>query len=99
MREGEEWLRRERVRTGILGGVIPGGGDLFAGRLVRGILLCVLAVWLLAEGFLLDALTPSLRFAPSLPSPIRYTVTSLLLLVLYLFSARRSWRSSFAAGP
>jgi tetratricopeptide (TPR) repeat protein len=92
LREGEEWLRRERARVGILGSVVPGGGDLYGGRLVRGILLCVLAVWLLAEGFVLDRLTPSFRFASPLPESIRHTVASLLLLVLYSYSMHQSWR-------
>ena len=98
MREGEEWLRGERIRTGILGGIIPGGGDLYAGRLMRGLLLCVPAVWLLAEGFLLDVLTPSLRFASLVPAPIRYTGMLLLLLMLFLFSIQRSWGHSFTDG-
>jgi len=98
MREGEEWLRGERIRTGILGSLIPGSGDLYAGRLMRGILLCVPAVWLLAEGFLLDILTPSLRFASLVPTPIRYTGMFLLLLMLFLCSIQRSWRQSFTDG-
>lgn len=92
IREGEEWLRRERARIGILGSVVPGGGDLYRGRLVRGILLCVPAVWLLAEGFVLDRLMPSFRFASPLPSPIRYTAAFILLGALYLYSVQRSWR-------
>jgi hypothetical protein len=91
IREGEEWLRRERARTGILGSVVPGGGELYGGRLIRGILLCVPAVWLLAEVFLLDRLTPSFRFASPVPGPIRYKVAFLLLAALYLYSAHRSW--------
>ena len=91
IREGEEWLRRERVRIGILGSVVPGGGDLYGGRLIRGILLCVAGVWLLAEGFLLDRLTPSFRFASPVPGPIRYTAAFLLLVALYLTSVHRSW--------
>lgn len=91
IREAEEWQRQERVRVGILGSVVPGGGDLYGGHLVRGLLLCLPAVWLFAEAFALDLVTPSLRFASPLPGSIRYTVAILLLLVLYLFSARRSW--------
>jgi tetratricopeptide (TPR) repeat protein len=92
LREGEEWLRRERVRLGILGSVIPGGSDLYRGRIVRGILLCVPAVWLVAEGFALDHLMPSFRFASPVPGPMRYTATIVLLGTLYLYSLHRSWR-------
>ena len=92
LREGEEWLRRERVRLGILGSVIPGGSDLYRGRIVRGILLCVPAVWLVAEGFALDHLMPSFRFASPVPGPMRYTATFVLLGTLYLYSLHRSWR-------
>lgn len=92
IREGEEWLRRKHACIGILGSVVPGGGDLYGGHLVRGMLLCMLAVWLLAEGFVLDRLTPSFRFVSPLPSPIRYTAAVLLLVVLYLYSVHRSWR-------
>ena len=96
LREGEEWLRRERARVGILGSVVPGGSDLYGGRLLRGLLLCLPALWLLAEGFLLDRLTPSLRFVSPLPSPIRYSVAFLLLLALYLYSVHRSWARPIA---
>jgi hypothetical protein len=95
-REAEEWQRQERARLGILGSVVPGGSDLYGGHLVRGLLLCLPAVWLLAEAFALDLLTPSFRFASPLPGPIRYTVAILLLLALYLFSVRRSWGRSIA---
>lgn len=96
IREAEEWQRQERARLGILGSVVPGGSDLYGGHLVRGLLLCLPAVWLLAEAFALDLLTPSFRFASPLPGPIRYTVAILLLLALYLFSVRRSWGRSIA---
>jgi tetratricopeptide (TPR) repeat protein len=92
IREGEIWVRREHARVGILGSVVPGGGDLYEGRIALGLLLCLPAVWLLAEGFVLEHLTPSLRFASPLPGPIRYPVAMLLLLALYLYSAYRSWR-------
>lgn len=90
--KSEEWARRERLRTGILGSVLPGGGDLYRGRFFQGLLLCLPAVWLLAEGFVLDLLTPSFRFAVPLPGPIRWTMALLVLLALHLESARRSWR-------
>jgi tetratricopeptide (TPR) repeat protein len=92
IREGEVWVRREHARVGILGSVVPGGGDLYGGRVALGLLLCLPAVWLLAEGFVLEHLIPSLRFASPLPGPIRYPVAILLLLGLYLYSAYRSWR-------
>jgi hypothetical protein len=92
IREGEQWVRREHARAGILGSVVPGGGDLYGGRVALGLLLCLPAVWLLAEGFVLEHLIPSLRFASPLPGPIRYPVALLLLLALYLYSAHRSWR-------
>ena len=92
IREGEQWVRREHARAGILGSVVPGGGDLYGGRVALGLLLCLPAVWLLAEGFVLEHLIPSLRFASPLPGPIRYPVAILLLLALYLYSAHRSWR-------
>ena len=93
IREGEDWLRWERARVGILGSVIPGGGDLYGRGLVRGTLLCVSGVWLFAEGFVLDRLLPSFRFVSPLPGPIRYTLAVVLLLALYLYSTHRSWRT------
>jgi tetratricopeptide (TPR) repeat protein len=92
IREGEVWMRREHARVGILGSVVPGGGDLYGGRVALGLLLCLPAVWLLAEGFVLEHLIPSFRFTSPLPGPIRHPVTILLLLALYLYSAYRSWR-------
>lgn len=92
IREGEVWVRRERARVGILGSVVPGGGDLYGGRVALGLLLCLPAVWLLAEGLVLEHLIPSLRFASPLAGPIRYAVAILLLLALYVYSAYRSWR-------
>ena len=97
LREGEEWLRQERTRVGILGSVVPGGSDLYRGRTLRGLLLCLPAVWLLTEGMALDLWTPSFRFASPLPSPIRWAVAVLLILGLYLYSVRRSWRGSVTA--
>ncbi len=97
LREGEEWLRQERTRVGILGSVVPGGSDLYRGRTLRGLLLCLPAVWLLTEGMALDLWTPSFRFASPLPSPIRWAVAVLLILGLYLCSVRRSWRGSVTA--
>jgi tetratricopeptide (TPR) repeat protein len=93
IREAEEWQRRQQSRIGVLGSVIPGGSDMYTGRIVQGFLLCLPAVWLLAEGVVLDAVTPSLRFASPLPGPIRVMVALLLLGALYLYSARRGWRS------
>jgi hypothetical protein len=93
IREAEEWQRRQRGRIAMLGSVIPGGSDMYTGRIVQGLLLCLPAVWLLAEGFVLDVVTPSLRFASPLPGPIRAMVALLLLGALYLYSARRGWRS------
>ncbi len=91
IRESEEWAHRERIRVGILGSVVPGGGDLFRGRLFPGLLLCLSSVWLFSEGFVLDLLAPSLRFAVPLPGSIRWTAAVLSLLALYLYSAHRSW--------
>lgn len=91
IRESEEWARREHIRVGVLGSLIPGGADLFRGRLFPGLFLCLLAVWLFSEGVVLDVLTPSLRFAVPLPGSIRWTAAVLSLLALYLYSAHRSW--------
>ena len=92
LREVEEWMRKERMRTRALGSVLPGGSDLYTGRVTIGLLLFVPAVWLLIEGIVLDILTPSLRFSPSLPAPLRATVVLVLLAILYAYSVRRSWR-------
>jgi hypothetical protein len=92
LREVEEWMRKERMRTRVLGGVLPGGSDLYTGRVIIGLFLCVPAVWLLIEGIVLDILTPSLRFSPSLPAPLRATVVLVLLAILYAYSVQRSWR-------
>jgi tetratricopeptide (TPR) repeat protein len=94
IREAEDWQHWERIRIGILGSVIPGGSDMYSGRILSGILLCMAAVWLLAEGFVLDVMTPSLRFASPLPDPIRLVVALLPLLAVYLYSAQRGWGRS-----
>jgi len=92
LREVEEWVRKERTRTRLLGGVLPGGSDLYKGRVITGLLLCVPAVWLLMEGFVLDVLTPSLRFSSALPGPLRATLVLAVLAVLYACSVQRGWR-------
>lgn len=92
MREGEEWARQERTRIGILGSILPGGNDLYRGRVIWGLVLALPAVWLLLEGLLLDFLTPTFRFLVPIPGPVRWTVAVLLLLGLYACSMRRSWR-------
>jgi tetratricopeptide (TPR) repeat protein len=91
IRLGEEWSRQERARITVLGSVLPGGSDLYKGRGIRGLLLCVAAIWLLVEGLVLDLLTPSFRFPWPLPGPVRRTAVLLMLLALYAYSIRRSW--------
>ncbi len=91
IREGEAWLRQERLRIGVLGSVVPGGSDLYLGRVLRGLLLALAAVWLLFEGIVLDLVTPSFRFALPLPGPVRWIAAFLLLLILGAYSMQRSW--------
>lgn len=92
IREGEEWARQERARIGILGSILPGGSDLYRGRVIWGLGLALPAVWLLLEGLVLDHLTPTFRFLVPIPGPVRWTVAVLLLLGLYVWSMQRSWR-------
>ena len=99
IREGEEWLRREALRIGVVGSLVPGGGDLYEGRVVRGLLLCLSAVWLLLEGLVLDILAPSFRFAVPLQGPLRWAVVLLLLLSLSTYSWQRSWSRAAGEGP
>jgi tetratricopeptide (TPR) repeat protein len=91
IQESEEWGRRQRVRVGLLAILLPGGGDLYRGRILGGLLLALPAVWFVVEGVLLDALTPSFRFADPIPGPIRGTVVVLALLALVAISMRRAW--------
>ncbi len=92
IREGEEWARQLRTRIGILGSLLPGGNDLYLGRVIWGLALALPAVWLLLEGLVLDFLTPTFRFLVPIPGPVRWTVAALLLLGLYVCSMQRSWR-------
>ena len=92
IREGEEWARQERARIGILGSILPGGSDLYRGRVIWGLGLALPAVWLLLDGLLLDLLTPTFRFVSPLSGPVRWTVAILPLLGLYAWSMQRSWR-------
>jgi hypothetical protein len=92
IREGEEWARQEHARSGILGRSLPGGSDLYRGRVIWGLGLALPAVWLLLDGLLLDLLTPTYRFVSPLPGPLRWTVAILPLLGLYALSIQRSWR-------
>jgi tetratricopeptide (TPR) repeat protein len=89
--EGEDWARRERVRAGLLGTLLPGGSDLYRGRPLVGLLLALPAIWLILEGGLLDAWTPSFRFATLLPGGMRVIVALGILLILYGISTRRGW--------
>lgn len=89
--EGEEWARRERVRCGLLGSLVPGGSDLYRGRTLIGLLLALPAIWLVLEGGLLDAWTPSFRFATLLPGGMRVIIVLGILLVLFGISIRRGW--------
>jgi hypothetical protein len=92
IREGEEWARQEHARIGFLGSILPGGSDLYRGRLIWGLGLALPAVWLLLDGLLLDLLTPTFRFVSPLPGLLRWTVAILPLLGLYAWSMQRSWR-------
>jgi len=92
IREGEEWARQERARIGILGSLLPGGSDLYRGRVIWGLALALPAVWLLLEGLVLDLATPTFRFLVPIPGPVRWAVAVLLLLGLYVWSMQRSWR-------
>lgn len=96
MRAGEDWTRRERIRVRLLGNLVPGGSDLYRGHLIRGLLLCLPAIWLLLEGLLLDALTPTFRFAVPLPGQVRWAGVLVLLAVLYAWSVW--WHRSRPAG-
>ena len=89
--EGENWARRERMRSGLLGSVLPGGSDLYRGRTLIGLLLALPAIWLALEGGLLDAWTPSFRFATLLPGAMRVTIVLGILLILFGISIRRGW--------
>jgi tetratricopeptide (TPR) repeat protein len=92
LREVEEWGRKERMRARILGVVLPGGSDLYQGRVLIGVLLCGATAWLFIEGVVLDTVTPSLRFSPSLPVPFRVAAVLVPLAVLYGYSLWRSRR-------
>ncbi len=92
IREGEEWARQERARIGVLGSLLPGGSDLYRGRMIWGLALALPAIWLLLEGLVLDLLTPTFRFNSPLPRPVQWTVAILLLLGLYAWSMQRSWK-------
>jgi tetratricopeptide (TPR) repeat protein len=98
IREGEEWARHERTRIGVLGSLLPGGSDLYRGQVIWGLCLALPAIWLMLEGGLLDLLTPSLRFLVPLPGSMRWGGAILLLLGLYAWSLRRSWRPPAQAG-
>lgn len=89
IRAGEDWWRRERFRVGALGRLVPGGSDLYEGRIIAGVLLCLPAVWVLLEGLLLDVLTPAFRFPVPLPGPVRWAGVLLPLAGLYACSMRR----------
>jgi tetratricopeptide (TPR) repeat protein len=89
--EGEEWARRERLRSGLWGSVLPGGSDLYRGRTLVGLLLVLPAIWLALEGGLLDAWMPSFRFATPLPGGMRLTITLVILPMLFGLSIRRGW--------
>jgi tetratricopeptide (TPR) repeat protein len=97
IREGEEWMRQERARVGLLGSLVPGGSDLYTGRVLLGLLLCLPAVWLLTEGLVLDLVAPSFRFASPLPVPLRGALAGVPVVVLYVYSMRRSWGRPSAA--
>ncbi len=98
MRAGEDWARRERIRVRLLGNLVPGGRDLYRGHLIRGLLLCLPAVWLLLEGLLLDVLTPTFRFAVPLPGQVRWAGVLVLLAALYAWSVWRRGAPAGAAG-
>ncbi len=89
LRETEEWLAREQTRTEVLGTLLPGGSDLYSGRLLPGFLLCLAGVWIALEGLLLPALTPSLRLPSPLPWTIRWLAALAVLSGLYFVSRRR----------
>ena len=92
LREVEEWGRKERMRARILGVVLPGGSDLYQGRVLIGVLLFGATAWLFIEGVVLDTVTPSLRFSPSIPVPFRVAAVLVPLAVLYGYSLWRSRR-------
>jgi len=98
LREGEEWLRQEQFRIGILGSIVPGGSDLYQGRVIAGFLLALPAVWLLFEGIVMDLLAPSLRFASPLPGPVRWAAALVLFVILCAYSMRRSWSAETSEG-
>lgn len=86
--EVRRFQRRQVVWARVAGGVIPGGGHVFSGRLVAGgfflfLFSAIVAKLLLPTGFL-----PSPSPLPSVPSSLRLAVLVALLVVLYLFSLR-----------
>jgi hypothetical protein len=89
--EGEDWARRERVRSGLLGTVLPGGSDLYRGRTLVGLLLALPAIWLVLEGGVLDAWAPSFRFETLLPVGMRVLIVLGILVILFGISIRRGW--------
>ncbi|MFA5026651.1 MAG: hypothetical protein WC713_02155, partial [Candidatus Methylomirabilota bacterium] len=78
-READAWIRRERLRAAWLGSLIPGGGW-WVRETPMGPGVCVFFLWVLAEGILLPALTPNLRFDSPLPGSLRVALALLVLL-------------------
>jgi hypothetical protein len=89
--EGEDWVRRERLHSGLLGSLLPGGSDLYRGRTLVGLLLALAAIWLALEGGLLDVWMPSFRLPTPMPAELRLRIVPVMLLLLFGISIRRGW--------
>ncbi|MBI4537585.1 MAG: hypothetical protein HY712_06475 [candidate division NC10 bacterium] len=92
-READGWSRQEARRTVWLGTLIPGGGWWYRGG-VLALPVCLVSLWALLEGLLLDAVAPNLRFPSPLPSALRWTGAAAAVLILQSLSA---WRSRVVA--
>jgi hypothetical protein len=93
-READDWMRRERRRVAWVGGLVPGGGWIYREG-VLGLPVCLAVSWLLAEGVILDLLTPSLRF-PTGAGSLRIAAAVAAAAALHGLAAW--WGSRAAAG-
>ncbi len=95
-READGWSRQERQRTAWLGSLLPGGGWWYRGG-VLALPVCLVVLWALLEGIILDVLAPSLRFPSPLPWSVRWTGALGIALGLQGLSAWGGRRVAAAA--
>ena len=95
-READGWSRQERQRTAWLGSLLPGGAWWYHGGILA-LPVCLLVLWALLEGIVLDVLAPSLRFPSPLPWSVRWTGAFGVALVLQGLSAWQGRRIAAAS--